>query len=111
MLMRGVTELLNKGRLNARAGEGTLVCPHLPTVPHAVILQPRNGLLMHYSSANAASAARVLPRCCALTCPKLRQHNVRETSGKRSLNDAYQLERRESGRESERERKRKSLGG
>jgi len=41
---------------------------------HTVILQPRNGLLMHYSSANAVSTARVLPRCCALTCPKLRQH-------------------------------------
>lgn len=56
---------------------------------HAVILQSRNGLLMHYSSANAASAARVLPRCCALTCPKLQQHNVRETSEERSLDGAH----------------------
>lgn len=82
MLMWGVTELLNKGRLNARGGREAGVRSALTlAILHAVILQSRNGLLMHYSSANAASAARVLPRCCALTCPKLRQHNVRETSG------------------------------
>lgn len=88
--MRGVTELLNKGRLNARGEREEEMRSALTlTILHAVILQSRNGLLMHYSSANAASAARVLPRCCALTCPKLQQHNVRETSEERSLDDAH----------------------
>lgn len=87
----GCYRIVEQGQIErARGGR---VCSHLPTVLHAVILQPRNGLLMHYSSANAASAARMLPRCCALTCPKLRQHSVRETSEKRSLNDAHRSER------------------
>lgn len=74
--MRGVAELLNKGRLNARArararGEKGSISPPRRSL-HSVILQSRNGLLMHYSSANAAFVARVLPyRCCALTCPKV----------------------------------------
>lgn len=64
----------------------------------AVILQPRNGLLMHYSSANAVSAARVLPRCCALTCPKLRQHNVRETPEERDRSAMFTSSAAESWR-------------
>lgn len=58
MLMRGVTELFNKRRLNSAARYTAAAY----------------GLLMHYSSANAATCTVVARRCCALTWPKLRRH-------------------------------------
>lgn len=57
MLMRGVTELFNKRRLNSAARYTAAAY----------------GLLMHYSSANAATCTVVARRCCALTWPKLRR--------------------------------------
>lgn len=74
----GCYRIVEQGQIERRGGG-----PHSLTILHAVILQPRNGLLMHYSSANATPAARVAARCCcALTCPKLpaAQRRSRETS-------------------------------
>lgn len=82
MLMRGVAELLNKGRLNARArtrGKGVGLTPlSLCTALHCSRVTVCWCIIQ-------AQTPRVLPRrCCALTCPKVSVSNERR-SEERSL--------------------------